>query len=333
VSLPAGLATAIGSLPHYDPGEAVDFVLRHTPGLPAAPTLPARSPREGMVAQAATGVRGIMVFDDGSLDIDHDRLDLVHPLESNGFDGPAFAGLRAFLSAVVDRTDPIKLQLTGPLTFGVALHAAGVDPERAFIVAGAAVRARVQALLDLLDERVPQCARVVFLDEPALVAARLPGFPLPADAAVDLVSTGLAALEDRAMAGVHCCGRADWQLVLQAGPQIVSLPADQSIVTSAAGAMAAFLDHGGWVAWGAVPTHEPVGTTPERLWRQLSALWCALVQEGCDPVLLRTQALITPECGLAGHGVTQAEQVMAFTSELAERLHDQAIGVRLQVGA
>ncbi|MEJ5256356.1 MAG: hypothetical protein WHS89_13505, partial [Acidimicrobiales bacterium] len=90
---------------------------------------------------------------------------------------------------------------------------------------------------------------------------------------------------------------------------------------------------GGWVAWGAVPTDRPVGETVERLWRQLSILWCDLVGGGCDPVLLRTQALITPACGLARHGITQAEQVMGLSTRLAQRLHDQAIGVRLSVGA
>jgi len=77
-----------------------------------------------------------------------------------------------------------------------------------------------------------------------------------------------------------------------------------------------------------------VGTTVDRLWRQLSTLWCDLVGAGgCDPVKLRTQAMITPACGLFRHGVTQAEQVLEFTGRLAERLHDQAIGVKLQVGA
>ena len=55
VPLPVGLSTSIGSLPHYDPSEAVDFVLRHQHRLPAAPSLPARSRREGMIAQAAHG--------------------------------------------------------------------------------------------------------------------------------------------------------------------------------------------------------------------------------------------------------------------------------------
>ena len=77
-----------------------------------------------------------------------------------------------------------------------------------------------------------------------------------------------------------------------------------------------------------VPTDRPVGTTVDRLWRQLSLLWCDLVGAGCDPARLRTQAIITPACGLASHGVTQAEAVMELTSRVAERLHDQAIGVR-----
>ena len=42
-----------------------------------------------------------------------------------------------------------------------------------------------------------------------------------------------------------------------------------------------------------------MGEQPARFWRQLSAQWCELVQNGCDPVLLRRQALVTPVCGLA----------------------------------
>ncbi len=332
VPLPFGLATSIGSLPHFDPSDAVDFVLRHQSRLPAAPTLPARNGQEGMIAQAAAGVKGITVADDGSLEVTIDELDTDEPLEDTSFPSESFAGLRAFLTAVSDRAGPVKVQLTGPVTFGIALAASGVPPDLAFPVAGAAVRARAEAMMDLLDERIPQCTRVVFLDEPGLVGALDPDFPIAADVALDLVSAVLASLEPRAVTGVHCCGPADWKLVMQAGPQVLSLPLD-SEVEVVAGSLAAFLDNGGWVAWGVVPTDRPLGTTPEMLWRKLSQLWCNLVQEGCDPVKVRTQAMITPACGLAGHGVTQAEQVMDFTAELADRLRDQVIGVRLQAGA
>jgi methionine synthase II (cobalamin-independent) len=208
LDLPAGLATSIGSLPHCDPSEAVDFVLRQTPRLPAAPSLPAHSKRERMIAQSALGVSGITVESDGSLMVDHGSIDVDHPLADPSFSGDGFVGLRAFLNAVSDRVDPIKVQITGPVTFGIALHAAGLPPVQAFALASAVTRARAQALLELLDERVPQCTRVVFLDDPGLTACTQRDFPLTPSAASDLLSASLAALEGRAITGVHCCGEA-----------------------------------------------------------------------------------------------------------------------------
>jgi hypothetical protein len=333
VPLPVGLATSIGSLPHCDPGDAVDFVLRHQHGLPAAPSLPARSRAEGMVAQAAWGVPGVDVLADGSIAVDYDALDPEAPLTDPGFASDGFVGLRAFLTAVADRRGPIKVSMTGPVTLGVALHAAGVPAEQAFRVSGAAAARRAQALVQYVAARVPQAQLVVFVDEPSLTGAMHPDFPIAPLDAVDLVSGTLAALERLSITGLHCCGRADWRLLMQAGPQILSMPLDVGVETSA-GAVAGFLERGGWLAWGAVPTDRPIGTTVDRLWRQLSGVWCELVTNGgCDPARLRTQAMITPACGLYRHGVTQAEQVLTFTNRLADRLHDQAIGVRLSVGA
>jgi hypothetical protein len=327
------LATSIGSLPHCDPGEAVDFLLRHQRRFPAAPSLPARSRREGMIAQAAHGVVGITVGDDGKLTIDEDHLDPEAPLTDPGFGSDGFVGLRAFLTAVGDRRGPIKVSLTGPVTLGMALRAAGVPSELAFRVAGRAASERAAALVQYATDRAPEAELVVFVDEPSLAATMHPNFPIAATDAIDLISGTLAPLERRAITGLHCCGAADWRLALQAGPQILSLPVEVE-VESAAGAMAAFLDRGGWIAWGAVPTDRPIGTTVDRLWRQLSDRWCQLVTVGgAEPMRLRTQAIITPACGLYRHGVAQAEQVLAFTDRLADRLHDQAIGVRLSVGA
>lgn len=334
VRLPVGIATSIGSLPHEDPGEAVDFVLQQQPRLPAAPSLPGRSRREGMIAQAAHGVAGITVTDDGSLLIDDSGLDPEAPLWDAGFASDAFVGLRAFLTAVSDRRGPVKLSLTGPVTLGVALHAAGVGPEIAFRVASSAVRQRATALVEHAKQRAPEAQLVVFVDEPALGSAMVPEFPIDPVSAVDLTSGALAVVEGGAVAGLHCCATtADWRLLMQAGPQILSLPTDGGL-EKAAGAFAAFLERGGWVAWGAVPTDRPIGTTIERMWRKLALLWSDLVnQGGCDPTLLRTQAMITPSCGLVHHGVPQAEQVLWFANRLAERLHDQAIGAQLSVGA
>jgi hypothetical protein len=332
VPLPAGLATGVGSLPHCDPGEAVEFVLRHSPRLPYAPSLPARSRREGMIAQAAAGVAGVTVGDDGSLAVDLAAVDPEAPLAGEGFSGDAYVGLRAFLSAVADGTGPLKVSLTGPVTLGMGLHAAGLPAPLAFQVAGAVVRRRAAALVDLVVERVPQAEVVAFLDEPSLVAVTQPGFPLAPVAAVDLVSGALASIEARATTGLHCCGPADWRLVLQAGPRLLSAPVASGLAASP-GTVADFLDRGGWIAWGAVPTDRPVGSTVDRLWRQLGDEWTALIEGGCDPFRLRLQSMVTPACGLVQHGVPQAEQVMAFTSRLAARLHEQTLGMQLSAGA
>lgn len=331
-SLPAGLSSGIGHLPHFDPGDAVEFVLRHSPRLPSAPALPARSRREGMIAQGASGIPGIVVGDDGSLSIDAGALDPDAPFTEERFVGDAWVGLRAFLTAVADRDGPIKVSLTGPVTLGVALWGAGVDREVAFRVAGAAARRRARLLVDHVLRRVPQAQVVVFLDEPAMGALTEEGFPIGPNEGVDLVSATLAGVESLAITGLHCCTAVDYRLLLGAGPDILSVPVDERIVRHA-GLVADYIERGGWIAWGAVPTGGPIGTGVDRLWRRLSMVWEDLVAEACDPVVLRTNAMITPVCGLAQHGVTQAEQVMEHSSRLAERLLDQIGGLRTVAGA
>lgn len=330
--LPLGAATSIGSLPHLAADEAAAFVLESHPALPAAPSLPGRSPLEGMIAQAAWGIPGVDVGTDGSLSIALDDVDPDAPPSDTALAGDPFGGVRAFLDAASGRRGWVKLQLTGPVTLGLALHGAGLDAERAFLAAGTAVRARSLALLDLAARKLPDAPLLVFVDEPGLAACMHPGFPIPPDRAVDLVSGALATIEPRAVTGLHCCGAADWRVVLEAGPQVLSAPIDAGLDRSAA-TIGHFLDGGGWVAWGAVPTDGPLGTTADRVWRQLCDLWCEMVRGGCDPVLLRTQAIVTPACGLAYHGIPQAAHVLDLARTVAQRLYDQAVGVRLSAGA
>ena len=332
IDLAQGLATSIGSLPHRDARAAATFVLERHPRLPAAPSLPNRSGMERMIAQAAWGISGLRVLPDGSLQLDDPMLDPRTPLTTAGIDGEPFVGLRAFLGAVAGRRAPIKLQLTGPVTLGIALLNLGVPATRAFAVAGSAVRARARTLVAAAQETAPMAPLVVFVDEPGLTAAMHTDFPLEPNRTIDLVSSALATLEPHAITGLHCCGMADWPVVLQAGAQILSLPLDCGAIEHA-GSLGAFLEGGGRIAWGAVPTTGPLGSTPERLWQQLSAEWCSLTQGGCDPVLLREQAIVTPACGLATHGEGQADLVLRLTNQVARRLGTQTQGMRLTVGA
>ena len=333
MTLPMGAPTSVGSLPHADRDAAVDFVLDRTPELPAAPTVPRLEPLEQMIPQAAWGIGGLVIDDDGTISIpEPDLIDPTVPLDDPGLTGAPFATWRLFLDRIAGREDPVKLQLAGPLTLGLTLIQAGLLPDRAFAVAAAAVGQRARDLLDLAERTSPGTPWLVVFDEPGLVGGLRPELELSPDGVIDLLSGALAAVEGRAFTGVHCCGPTDWRLVLQAGPDLVSLPVGAD-VTPAAGAMASFLERGGWIAWGAVATNEPLGEHPSRSWRQLSGQWCELVQNACDPVLLRRQALVTPACGLALHDESQTDHVFDITRRLAEKIHDQVMGIRLSVGA
>ncbi len=329
--LVAGMATAIGSVPHRDAHAAAALVLRCLPELPAAPELPLRSPLEGVVAQWAGAVPGVAVRPNGSLEI-RSALDALAPVQPT-FSNETHSGLLTFLEVAAAQPRPprtVKVQLVGPLTLGVALVDAGASAETAFPLAARVARAWTRALEQLVSLSLPNARAVVFFDEPALVLWREAEPPVEREVAIDLLSTALAAASGAS--GVHVCGPGDLRLALDAGPRIVHFDTAAFDLDDAA-TLSRFLEGDGWIAWGAIPTHKPVGEQPQPLWKALLDLWCELTRRGCDPVRLRAQALVAPACGLAGHGTSQAERAMLLAREIGNRVHDHAAATKLAVGA
>jgi hypothetical protein len=329
-ALGPGLATGIGSLPHLDARDAAALTLRAHPTLPAVPQLPGLNPSEGLIAQWAGALPEITVARDGSLSVDRARIgDAITP----EFAAATHAGLFAFLDAADAMTvapPHMKVQLVGPLTLGVALEAAGLPKEIAFARAGEVVRGWVHAFEELFAVRMPHTPVLLFLDEPALVLWSRNIAPLEREHAVDLLSASLAAAS--CVTGVHVCGDGDLRLAFEAGPTVLGVPVSDALIVDA-DVLARHIDADGWVAWGAVPTDRPIGDSADALWRRLVAVWCELTRRGCDPVRLRTRGIITPACGLAGHGLTQADRALRFAADLAGRVGDQAVAARLTVGA
>jgi methionine synthase II (cobalamin-independent) len=327
-----GAATGIGSLPHRSVHDAATFALREYE-LPAIPTLPRRSPAEGMIAQALVGIGGVTLGQYGSIAVDVDHLDPDAPVATDlGHD--AYGGLRAFLSTAVARQlrGPVKWQFTGPVTLGAALTRVGVPPDRAFAVAARAVRAHLAVIAAAVATALPDSPQIVWLDEPWMGDLMSPGFPIAPDPAVDLLSTAMAMLEPTATVGVHCCADADVASLLAAGPAMLSIPLDARLV-DVAGYLSRFLDDGGYIAWGAVATDGPIVTSSERAWRLLSEVWCELVNRGCDPVELRRRSLVTPACGLGLHSPQVADRVLRLTREISRRVNEQAVASRFALGA
>ncbi len=328
--LPSGIATGIGSLPHRDAVAAAEFSLA-TLELPAIPTLPKRSPAEGIIPQALVGLAGITVGQYGSIAFDATRFDPDAPVATD-LNHDAFGGWRAFIAAAAGRRAPVKWQFVGPVTLGLALVRAGLDSDVAFEVSVRAVRCRVRHLADHIGEVLPGCRQVVFIDEPTLDGLMGAKFPIAPDTAVDLVSAALAAIEPVAVTGLHVCATADIASLVAIGPDVLSVPVDLRLLESA-GYLARFLSDGGTIAWGAISTEGPIATSAERPWRKLIDLWCEMVKRGADPTQLRQQSIITPECGLGTHTPAVAERVHGLAADISERVRDQAAATRFSLGA
>jgi len=328
-----GATAGAGSLPHLDPVAAAAFSIGEF-DIATIPTTPRRSNHELMLAQAVVGVRGVNLAPDGSIIVDPTKVK-PHATIATDIEHEAFTGVRSFLDlAHKVRLDgaAVKWQFVGPVTLGVALHRAGLDRESAFDLALSTVRDRLAALSAVVTAALPTSKQMVVLDEPWFAELMQPGFPIPPDEAIDRMSSAMAALPADTLTGVHCCAPCDVATLLASGPNVVSLPVSPELVDWV-GYLTRFLADGGVVAWGVIPTDGPVGSTSERQWRALSDLWCGLVQLGCDPVLLRRQSLVTPQCGLAMHSVSVARRIARLTAEVGKRVQDQSSATRFALGA
>src|SRR4051794_29358562 len=125
VPLPAGLATAVGSLPQLSAREASQFVRDWLPRLPSAPTF------DGVVDAGDHA-------DGGSID---------HEAADEAAEAAALDGLREFLTSLEGRVEPVVLSTTGPVTTDLSLLERGFDHEHAATMALVSVNRRIRRLL------------------------------------------------------------------------------------------------------------------------------------------------------------------------------------------
>ncbi|NND75760.1 MAG: hypothetical protein HKN44_12215 [Ilumatobacter sp.] len=327
-----GASIGPSTLPHRDPVASAAFALAEFE-LVSVPALPNLSGGSVGLAQAAAGVPGVTVVD-GRLSTDSGLLAGSARLAAD-LDDQSYVGLRALLelSATIGIDGaPIVWHHVGPITLGAALHRAGLDIDIAFPLAIRVVRTQLVEIADAIAAALPTSEQLVLLDEPRLADLMSPDFPIPPDHAIDLMSTGMAALDSRTMVGIQCDRPCDIATMLASGPGVIAVPVDGALVEWA-GYLSRFHEDGGVVAWGVVPNDGPVAFSADRYWRELSDLWCELVRRGCDPVALRRQALVAPGGGLDHHSVSVARRIARLTVDVSRRVKDQANATRFALGA
>jgi methionine synthase II (cobalamin-independent) len=325
--LPAFLPTAVGSLPHTDPGAACDLVLKWLPHIPAWPQLPRRDARERLPAQFCGGFPGV-VIEEGRVYVDRRQdLDaglerlyasyLRRDLDSAALDADFASGLKHFLSLRPESAVAVKGQVLGPVSWGLTV----TDQDRRAILyddilADAAARyLHLQAAWQERALRRLAARTIVFVDEPYLAAFGSAYLAVEREEVQRLLEEVLGGIEG--LKGVHCCGNTDWSLLLETSVDILNFDAyDYAEALSLyPQALSAFLRRGGVIAWGIVPTAndaqvmaESVGSLTERLWSALRLV----ASKGIPLDDLLAASLLTPACGLG----TLSEAAAARALEL-----------------
>jgi methionine synthase II (cobalamin-independent) len=332
----------IGSLPQKNPDEALKALSGHPLGIPTWPQLPKRSFKESMTVQYSEGFPGILI-DEKEKRISIDRNDKLLDEMAVFYDNvlsenhDAFAisadyagGLHAFIderSNIGTKAPLIKGQVVGPFTFGFSLSdndckAVWFDEQyRDVVIKGIAMKAVWQAKkLSAFAEKV-----VIFMDEPIFSALGTPTYMgIENDHVVSCINEIAEQLHAvNASVGVHCCGNMEWSLLTSTALDVLAFDAygygDK--VALYPEAVSGFLERGGTLAWGIVPTalSEDINKeTAESLIARIRLLEEMFFKKGVSPKLLREQRILTPSCGMGNLSEKDAQRVLTLLGALSE---------------
>ena len=341
--IPRCQATAIGSFPHKHPGAACDLILRSIPDIPTWPQLPAVDFREGMEIQYSEGLPCVVIDEaskrmhfatagDPSNDLavfyEHYLAeDIGHFAISEGFARGIYEMERRLSGDAATRPKTFKSHVTGPLTLGLSRTDEAKraiyynDVFRDVIVKGMEMKARWL----LRKFAFLGCLQICFIDEPILSAFGSSTYvSVERSDVVRCLGEVVKAIHlEEALAGAHCCGNTDWTILVDAGVDIISFDAYQYGETIAyyPGQIKTFLDRGGVLAWGIVPSTAAIEEeTPESLIARLRHRVGNLADKGIDGDILWERCLVTPSCGTGSLSQAWAEKVLGTLSEVSRLL-------------
>lgn len=125
---------------------------------------------------------------------------------------------------------------------------------------------------------------------------------------------------------MHCCGNTDWSVLMATDIDILNFDAYNygEALALYTDELKAFLDRGGVLAWGIVPSDEAVlaGETAPELLKRLDDLISLLAGKGISYDILLKQCLITPSCGLATLSPAAAVRALSLTAEVSKGFRD-----------
>ncbi len=340
---PTALPTGVGSMPHPDAVRACGFVAETLTEAPFWPQLPQRSFLENMYVQYSEGFPGFRIeMSDSRMWVD--TTEMMAQLES--FYEKIFASdLEAFaisrdhavglyeMPAVLNPRHPeglaiYKGQVTGPVSMGLTVTD---ENKRAIIYNEAAedvvvkmVAWKAKWIEAFMKETVPAKRYLMFFDEPYMVSFGSAYLNMTREQVIGYLNECFEGVS--CLTGVHCCGNTDWSVILDTTVDVVNFDAYEFGIglTLYDTHLRSFLDRGGILAWGIVPTSEAVRHEDSAtLTSRLDDLLRRLEVKGFDRKEVLRRSMITPSCGTGSLPVPLAEEIFTKTVEVSRRLQDR----------
>ncbi len=352
-------ATAIGSLPHSDEKNATTIIWDAFKEVPFWPQLSKVSNLEDMIIQYTQNIPGmeinieeqIFVFNPESEDffekleefyLDYDEIvneKNLEKLDKYGIHAPYTSSIENFCNNLKsEKPDFAKGHITGPFTWGTSI----CDKDNKCIFYDETYRdILIKALVlkaiwqvNKFKEAHKDTTPIIFIDEPTMSQFGTSAFiTVQEDYIVDSLKEITTAVQEfGGLVGVHCCGKADWNMVLKSGINILNFDAYSfsKNLTVYSEQIKDFISRGGYIAWGIVPTLDVdalLSATKESLLEKLEEGINALAAKGVDKNLILRQSMVTPSCGAGCLSPELAEKAMSLTIGISEELKTKYEGI------
>jgi len=326
--------TGIGSLPHLIPVDACSLILE-TFDIPFWPQLPKRSFLEWMIPQYIEGMPYVkMDPENRTIIISRDSSDELERFYETCKDDCRIAisedhakGLHIFLKIIKGRQfETLKGQVTGPLTFTLGLR----DSEGRLLyfdeelreIALMLLKAKVRWQVDVLRPSAREI--LIFIDEPILSAIGSSTYiGVSREETLRLLREMVYAIEEMgAISGIHCCGNADWSLVIESGVKVLSFDAYSYFESLALyrEQLLEFLEKKGYISWGIIPTTEAIAKEDLESLKRLFDREFKDLSRHIPEEMIKSQTILTPSCGTGSRSIDETIRIFQLLIRLKESL-------------
>ncbi len=342
---------AIGSLPYDNPQKAIAIVQNYFSEIPFWPQLAKVSKNEDMSFQFLEGMPSFFMPEDADFRFDTENEQFFNDVEeflsdyeniiknkdykllekfriSENFSS-TFKPFLEFIKK--NHCKYAKGQITGPFTLTAAL----TDKKGQSAIYDDTLREltvkilSLKALWQITEIKKAGATPIIFIDEPTLTQLGASSYlTISRKEVIPMLKEISDIIQNNGgICGIHCCGKCDWTVPIDAGINIISLDAysyaqnlslfHENIKT--------FLEKGGKIAWGITPTKDKKAlenANLDILDEKFKKAVNYLTKKGINEKLIMDNSFITPTCGAGSLSDELAEKAMKLTFELKERYND-----------